>query len=547
MKINFIINKVLKEYKYFIILLGLFIVYNLFFINKAFHIDDIYTINAARAININVVRVNPMSFYDNPILLQYYYAPIIKLFGEKEIWLHLFYLPFSLLAIIAMFFLGIRFADKSLFPVLFLISTPAFLIMSHNIMLDIPMLGFFLAAIVLFIYGTDTDNKWLLILSGISAGAAILIKYSGLMLIPILFVYALISSKKRYCLFLAVPILIFLSWNVHNILCYGHAIFPSVLLWKFKIFLTEGIPIRTFACLSFISGTSVITLLLIPHFLRNKNNAALFLLSFSIGFCPFLIKSLFIKYSVTEKFILSLLFVSSAYIILIIFKIAFLSLFNKKDKDNLFLSVWFIVLLAFTIISNFIAARFILLLLPPMFLLIYNQISPGFAKIAVKTRKVLCFSLIITFFIATILAFGDYCFAEIYRNLNPQFKKMVHFKKTQIYFSGDWGFDYYMQKAGNKDTLYGMTDIALPEEFIFIAPTLASCYREYYFEQLSKLKYDKILADQIDYYGNIILLNSKAHAGFYSHAWGLLPFYLSPKKMIVESLEVYKMSKSNVL
>ncbi len=185
----------------FICLLLAFVIYNLFFINKAFHIDDPSTIYIARAINQNPLNVPRVLCLSNPILIGYYYAPIIRLFGEREIWLHIFYLPFSLLAIISMFFLGLRFIGKGLLPALSLIVSPAFLIMSHNIMLDIPVLAFSLSAIAAFIYGIDKNDNRLLFLSGVLAGMAGLIKYSGLMVIPIMFIYALLFSKKRFCLF----------------------------------------------------------------------------------------------------------------------------------------------------------------------------------------------------------------------------------------------------------------------------------------------------------------------------------------------------------
>ena len=153
-----------EKHKNFIILLILFTIYNFFFVNKAVHIDDHFTISIAKAVNENFLNV-PKVFFSNPILLGYYYAPIIKLFGEEEIWLHIFYFPFTLLAIISMYSLSLRFTGKSLLPTLFLVSTPAFIVMSQDIMLDIALLGFFLGSVALFTYGLDRDDNRLLILS----------------------------------------------------------------------------------------------------------------------------------------------------------------------------------------------------------------------------------------------------------------------------------------------------------------------------------------------------------------------------------------------
>ena len=158
----------MKDNKKLFWLLLTFTIFSLFFINKAYHIDDPFTITISKAIGEHFIRV-PQSYQgnpilmgevcDNPLFLGYYYAPIIKLFQDKEVWLHLFYLPFCLLIIISMYILSRRFIGKGIFTTICLCITPAFIVMSQNIMLDIPLLAFFLGALAAFTYGTDKDDK----------------------------------------------------------------------------------------------------------------------------------------------------------------------------------------------------------------------------------------------------------------------------------------------------------------------------------------------------------------------------------------------------
>lgn len=549
----------MRDNKKILWVLLLFTIFNFFFINKAFHIDDPFTITIARAIREHFIRVpqnyqgNPVfteQVCGNPILLGYYYAPIISLFGEKETWLHIFYLPFSIVAIISMYVLSRRFTNRSLFATLCFLATPVFVVMSQNIMLDIPLLALFLSALAAFIYGVDKDDKKLLFLSVILAGMASLIKYSGLLVILLMFTYALASSKKRYSLFLLIPIFIFSLWCIHNLIFYNRIYFLAALLLRAKGFSINAIFIRIFACLSFLSGTSIISILLIPCLLRKKINQLLLAISLPVGLCPFLVKDPFIRYGNVEKGILAFLFISSFFIILIIFKACVLSIFKKsRDNDSLFLSLWFIFLLIFTIGIQFVAARFILLLLPPMFLLIAKELN--LSKIS-PSNKFIPASILITIIISTVLAIGDYRLAGVYRDFVSSLKEKLPLNKD-IYFcptSFDtdlcYGYAYYLQKYyPQAKNLKIAKDLNGIRDFIYIVPNgsfLAPPFYEICADYFQKLDCNKNLINSFCYKGNVFIHNRKFHTGFYSHDWGLLPFYISLRKVSLETFDVYSVS-----
>jgi len=545
-----------REYKYLISLIILFTLYNSLFVNKALHIDDPSTIDIARAINKDFLNVPQVRlFFSNPILLGYYYAPIIRLLGEREIWLHIFYLPFSLLVIISMFFLSLRFTGKGFLSTLFLVVTPAFLIMSQNIMLDIPLLGFFLSTLAVFIYGIDKNDNRLLFLSSILAGMTSLIKYSGLTVILLMFIYGLLYSQKRYryFLFLLIPLCIFFLWCIHNIIFYKHAYFFRALLFELREISINTIPIKIFACLSFITGTSIITLFLIPRLLRNKYNVFLFLLALPVGLCPFLIKRPFLEYSNIAKVILGFLFISSLFIIFIVFKVAFLSLLEKpRNKNNLFLSLWFFIFLIFNILIQFVAARFVLLLFPPMFLLLYKELTSRGVSFSTALNKLVSVSILITFLISTILTIGDYYFAGIYRDFTISIKKELPLYKD-IYFCPSaydsflaWGYAYYLYKYYPQAINYKIEDnLNERKDFVYILPNepvLPFVIHRICSDSFQELDYNKNLIKSFYYKSNVALHNWKLRVGFYSHDWGLLPFYISFRKIPLETFDVYSVS-----
>jgi 4-amino-4-deoxy-L-arabinose transferase-like glycosyltransferase len=546
------ISWVKEKYRHLVALLTVFIFYNSFFLNKAFHIDDPYVIAIARAINRDFLKVPIELFLSNPLLLGYYYAPVIRFFGEKEIWMHIFYLPFSLLAIIAMFILSRRFTGEGLLPALSLVISPAFLVMSHNIMLDIPVLAFSLAALAAFIYGTDKNDNRLLFLSGILIAIASLIKYSGLIFIPIMLIYALLSSKRKFCLFLIIPVLIFFIWGIHIKMLYKTFPFMAASLMRVKMWSIDEILTRSFACLSFLTGTSIISLFLIPFLLRKRNNLILLISSFPLGLCPFLFKGVFNNYSCSEIFFLAVLFISSIFIILIILKNGLLALFENSNKDNLFLSLWFMIGLVFIISAQFVSARFVLILLPPMFLLIYKELINQPIYFFNSARKIILFFVAVVFFISTILAVGDYRFAGAYRdfpaNLKGKFTQNEHpYFCTATYLNYyAWGYSYYINKYfpkiennNIKDNLGKIQDVffVTPKEPVLPLIIQNICPAA----EGSTMKFNLVFINRLDYQSKVFLHNRKHRTGFYSHHWGLLPFKIFWQESTLEEFNTYKL------
>ncbi|GAG39576.1 unnamed protein product, partial [marine sediment metagenome] len=234
------------------------------------------------------------------------------------------------------------------------------------------------------------------------------------------------------------------------------------------------------------------------------------------------------------------------------------SLLKKSNKDTLFLSSWFFLIFVFNIFTNFIAARFSLLLLPPLFLFIYNKLSSyNFAIVKPKLKFIIFISIIFS----TVLAIGDYRFAGVYRNFVISFKKKLPLDKViylypnyySSYFA--WGFAYYLEKF--YPPLVNIHHINMPYEIkerlnqqdgIFITATEpvlpVVIEKRPGFDMYPDSDFDKDLINSIYYRGNVFLHNRKFHAGFYCHDWGLLPFYLSLRKMPLEKFEVYKLSYS---
>ena len=100
------------------------------FATKAFHIDDTLVLYSARQITktslsgfpdtvINWLGIpqNIRTLSDSPLITRYA-ALIIGATGESELWLHIFFLIFPIIAIISMYFLSKRFTGYPLISTL---------------------------------------------------------------------------------------------------------------------------------------------------------------------------------------------------------------------------------------------------------------------------------------------------------------------------------------------------------------------------------------------------------------------------------------------
>jgi hypothetical protein len=258
-----------------------------------------------------------------------------------------------------------------------------------------------------------------------------------------------------------------------------------------------------------------------------------------------------------EKVILGFLFISSLFIIFIIFKVAILSLFKSShNKDNLFLSLWFFIFLFCNVLIQFIAARFVLLLFPPMFLLLYKELILNRISFKRGLTKLISVSILITILISTILAIGDYYFAGLYRDFVILLKKKMPLDKC-IYFCRSayhpyvsWGYGYYLHKyypyndirkiEENFGTIKNLFYV-LPNQPVLPMVINRSCFLAY--EELNyNSNYNKELINSFCYRSNVVLHNQRFHVGFYCHDWGLLPFYISFRKVPLETFEVYRLS-----
>ncbi|MFW6108697.1 MAG: hypothetical protein ACOC8D_02675 [bacterium] len=197
------------------------------FLGKAFHIDDTFVLKVSR----QILR-DPLHPYDaeinwgrglntifertkNPPLLSYYLAPLLRFCGPSEIALHAAMLVFLFLLALGTALLGRWFWVDEWWPMLFVMFSPAVMV-SPNVMRDVPAAGLLTLGLALFVLGTDEDRHGLMAAGSVLFGLATLTKYSAAALLPLLVIYPLLRRKPLRMLWVLVPVAFLGLWSLHN-------------------------------------------------------------------------------------------------------------------------------------------------------------------------------------------------------------------------------------------------------------------------------------------------------------------------------------------
>ncbi len=204
------------------------------FIHQAFHIDDRIYLEIAD----NILE-KPLFPYDYPLVFEgmllpdlashthlpltsYYIALLKALTGNESEWIyHLAFLVFPLIAAVGFYDLAEGYLRFRLPAVCLLIVSPAFFVLSHTLMPDVPLLAFWIFCLSRFLRICAGQAKvwdWTLCALGLLAASFLSLVSAGL--IVLMAAYWLIHVEKGkkssqlwpvVCL-LSLPVLLWLFW-----------------------------------------------------------------------------------------------------------------------------------------------------------------------------------------------------------------------------------------------------------------------------------------------------------------------------------------------
>ena len=205
------------------------------FVNKAYHIDDTLFLASAKQI-----EKSPLDFYGfsmnwygiekpmseitkNPPLTSYYIALVGRLFGYKEVIMHIAFLIPAVAVALGTYYLAAKLCSQPTVAAVAAVLTPAFLVSSTNIMCDTMMLAFWLWATILWMQGIEYNRWSALCAAAVLLALCALTKYFGMALIPLILVYSVVKKRKLeiQVLFLLIPVIILAGYQWLTYELYG--------------------------------------------------------------------------------------------------------------------------------------------------------------------------------------------------------------------------------------------------------------------------------------------------------------------------------------
>ena len=526
------------------------------FINKPVSLDDPLYIWAARQIAVHPLdfygfqanwegSLRPMwGFFQNPPLVSFFIATVGRFTGWNLPALHTAFAVIAMLTMIGVYLLAVELCDRPLFATLLALICPAFCVSATSLMCDVPMLCFWTWAVVFWIRGCGRSAMWLPV-AGITTAVAILTKYSGMNVIPLLIVYAAMhraTGKNRIIqvLSLLIPVAALYGFERFTSIRYGRGAISNATTFSVDQSIRQHatITLRTLDSFAYLGGgmlaagivmiaamgrmtISIFTglallLACVGHLILHHANGWLVYapIAAAAGIAP--------VSDGKPVWLFDLQFGVLAAIGIAVVFFCVLNYFRSDTRpiraQSLFLSLWIAGVFVFAGYLNWkINTRTLLPMLPAVCILAARVISLG--RRPVITLSV-ALSAIGAGIMAVFIVFGDYQIAVANRNaatkLVPPHAKL---REHPVWFCGHWGFQYYMQEYGARPLDENAT-IILPGDLLVVA---LNNYGSPHLDRLllvGKLEVDPGIG--------VTPLSQPLGANFYGSDGNQLPFVFGP-------------------
>jgi general stress protein CsbA len=536
------------------------------FLRQPFHMDDNFYMDMARNANVKPFFPNDtpyifeghllpdMGSHSHPPLVTYFLAALQRIVGEgpgKELAYHSAALIFPILAVWSFYFIAGMYVARPLWASLGLAVCPLFLVMQHTLMTDVPTLSFWLAAVAAFVWAAETGRSGLYAASALFQFAAMFTSYHSALLAPLLALYQYRKGSRRtgWITLLFAPALM-AGWFSMNYLHYHRWILGGTLgyIQTRNPDVAAAVMTKLAGLFSYQGWLIVFPFFMVCVFGRVwKGRLAALLLLLAIYIAQLMVP----QYRLADKciFVVGL----TAGILLTIrmaetwknpatgeasarFRRG-IGCLPRSSNPEAFLGTWYFGVAAccFFLFTEG-SARYLLPLVPPAILIFFRDLeSREIPEYRLPSRPVFSSamlasgSIVISLVWGLVLSQADLEFAGIYPRAADEIRTLSG--GLPSYYGGEWGYRYYMRQAG---ALQLPVDESQVRGGSFISlPSLALAYNlpaglESTTAELQTLTYE--LATPVR------LLDRRSNAGFYSTAWGLLPFGITRSSL--ESIEV---------
>jgi 4-amino-4-deoxy-L-arabinose transferase-like glycosyltransferase len=433
--------------------------YNLF---KPYHIDDTAHLEIAQWIQSH--PLHPMSGLLNWIGIDvpiyrtrqphlYFYVLAIwgRMFGFGELAMHALQSLAALACILLFHRLARAFAPASaLWATAMLVLGPAFVV-EQNLMVDVPLLAAWLAffnPLVCDVNRESQSRRYLL--AALACAAALLIKYSSIVLFLVLCLSMLGERRPAQAWTALIPLATLSAWSLFNYLDYGGVHIASLplahdstldpLRWGVAWFIglgaltplglivaVQSLPRRVRVGWAIYAAAAVAFATLVT--------------SVAIGIASDFHSDKLLWLSFAGNSALICFALAQDAMALVRLKL-WRSEIVREAAPTLYMFLWIAgTTIFYVLFSPFMAARHVLLILPPVSLLLVARWGGALTS----ASKV--FGLALTVVISAGLCLSDWRFAAFYRSEARMLARALP-KSGGVWASGHWGWQWYAEQNG---------------------------------------------------------------------------------------------------
>jgi hypothetical protein len=433
-----------------------------------------------------------------PVLRQYWWAIGIRVFGQHPFWWKVWLFPYALLLVFSLHSLLRRFAGRYEMTLTWMVILSAVFLPSFNLMLDVPVAGLILFAIVIFLRASERESLLLAVAAGLVAGIAAQTKYNGLVAAGVILYHAFLFKRYRPGLVAAlVAGAFFLSWEVFIYLSAGRSHFLAQSQTYGSVNLMAKYAYLAWPIVTIMGAVApFFTLLAFVALGVRKKTIVVAAIAIALGFLLIAFAPDRFQVWGNNKQI------TPAHVVFSVFGIGFfasllqvirrLTHISGKLKDYFkgwskyriewFLAGWWLLeIVAYFVFSPIPAVRRVLLLLVVSTLLVGRLLAQSLTTRATLVQWI-AFASILLGLLFYAVDFRDAYVEKAAVEKSRQKIAAIGSDMTTWYVAR-WGFQYYAERAGMKPVLPGQSDfhqgdwLVISDSVYFPKPVAAHIHR----------------------------------------------------------------------
>ena len=487
--------------------------------------------------------------YLNPPGGAYYAALFGTLLGWSEPVMRGSMALMAVALVLGVYWLARQLKGEPLPAAVLALASPGFLASAGTMMADVLMTALWVWAAALWLQGLDRPRPAANAVSGLLIGLAVLMKYFAISLVPLLLIFTFLSGRKRWAraAWLIIPVVFLALLDFYTHRRYGMSQFleTSGVLKAFHEQYAIDIGRKILSGLAFLGAGAAPALFIAPWLWGRAGRIALCLGGVAVAAATVSLAQSGWQPGV-PKFSYPWWFWAQYCLWLAaglhVIALALAEVWSRRDRDAALLGLWLAGTLLFGIfVYHFVNVRVILPALPAVAVLCSRRLRPRIGLTARKSKVAdsgkspenqgrktahapavpgpVWWGLAAGLALSLCVAYSDMKLANSGRTAAERIAPDK--REGRTWFSGHWGFQYYMEARGAKPIDMRNPDVRRGDTVV--TPMNGSNRiqiggRGAYIDESFEVPICRWLTT----------MRAECGAGFYSDLWGPLPFVFGP-------------------